>query len=295
MTKLSNPKRSGGPKTAEGKAVAARNSLKTGAYASAMILPGESEAEFLELKESLLVDLQAVGILESALVNELSAIVWKKLRLDQVEHRSVVQCMHERLTAKSFYSVGLPRQLEFDIALNHPWFWDTDCIKHIELSKKLIRSMTKDSDRAEELKDIEKRLPVLYWRMVEWVRDESNTWTLFNVSKKDFEYLKIVAVQSGIWYNLLAFVWQELSLWVFKEFSAIEFALVHKSKIEALIPQVMDQRLMRMMQLDGVTRARDDLDRAFFRGLKALRVEQEWRLKHQVIDITPKAVNAKTD
>lgn len=295
MTKLSNPKRSGGPRTAEGKAVASRNSIKTGAYTSAMILPGESEAEFLELKESLLVDLQAVGILESALVNELSAIVWKKLRLDQVEHRSVEQCMHERLTAKSFYSVGLPRQLEFDIALSHPWFWDPDCVKHMELGRKLIRCMTEDSDRAEQLKDIEKRLPLLYWRMVDWARDASIPRHFFYVDIKDFNFLKTLAEDSGVWCNLLALAWKEVTLWVFKEFSAIEFALGYKPKIEALIPQVMDQRLMRMMQLDGVTRARDDLDRAFFRGLKALRVEQEWRLKHQGIDITPKAVNAKTD
>jgi hypothetical protein len=72
MTKLSNVKRSGGPRNSAGNAIAARNSLKTGAYSSAMVLPGENEVEFQELKDSLLVDLQAVGMMESALVNELS-------------------------------------------------------------------------------------------------------------------------------------------------------------------------------------------------------------------------------
>ncbi len=295
MTKLSNVKRSGGPRTAAGKAIAARNSLKTGAYSSAMILPGESEAEFQELKDSLLVDLQAIGMLESALVNQLADIVWKKLRIDQVEHRSVMQRLNERLTAKSFYSVGLQRQLEFDIALDHPWFWESDCRKYIDLTRELVIRLLEEDARSEVLLEIKEKLPVLYWRMVCQARDELRPQMLLRGDPKDFRYIKEIAEHSGHWDSVMGFAWRDLSFWVAKELSALEFALGHKSTIEALIPQVMDQRLMQMVQMDGVVRARDDLDRAFFRILKELRAQQEWRLKHQVIDVTPNQVVSKTD
>lgn len=295
MTKLTKVKRSGGPKTPEGKAVAARNSLKTGAYAHAVILPGESEAEFQELKDSLQADLQAVGMLESVLADELSALLWKKLRVDQVESRAVVKNLNEGFTAKSFYAEGLPRQLEFDIALNHPWFWEGGCRTHVAQARDLVARLSDELTRSDVIDAIKECLPVLYWRMVHKVRHEFRTQDLFNVKTEDFEYLKTVAEQSGVWDHVLGFAWKEMSLWIVKELDALEFALAQKPKIEALIPQVKDRRLMQVMRIDGVARARGDLDRAFFRGLKELRAQQEWRLKHQVIDITPKAVNHKTD
>lgn len=295
MTKLSNVKRSGGPRTAAGKAIAARNSLKTGAYSSAMILPGESEIEFKELKDSLLVDLQAVGMMESALVNELAVIVWKKLRVDQVEHRSVLQRLNERFTPESFYGVGLPSQREFDIALNHPWFWESDCPKYIDQARELVIRLLEEDTRPEVLIEIKQKLPVLYWRMVNRVRYMLRPEALFRVRPEDFEHLKTLAQISGDWNNVMGLVWQELSFGVAKELSALEFALGHKPMIEALIPQVMDQRLMQMVQMDGVVRARDDLDRAFFRILKELRAQQEWRLKHRVVDVTPNQAVSKTD
>lgn len=42
MAGITKSKRSGGPKTAEGKLVASQNQLKTGAYSSLAILPNEN-------------------------------------------------------------------------------------------------------------------------------------------------------------------------------------------------------------------------------------------------------------
>jgi hypothetical protein len=43
-------KRSGGPKTAEGKLAVANNALKTGSYSSRAVLPGESEEDLKQLQ-----------------------------------------------------------------------------------------------------------------------------------------------------------------------------------------------------------------------------------------------------
>ena len=46
--------RTGGPKTTAGKLASSKNALKTAAYAVTVILPGDQEEKFLELKIVLL-------------------------------------------------------------------------------------------------------------------------------------------------------------------------------------------------------------------------------------------------
>jgi hypothetical protein len=43
---MTHSRRTGGPKTAEGKAVSSWNALKTGAYSHSITLPGEQASEF---------------------------------------------------------------------------------------------------------------------------------------------------------------------------------------------------------------------------------------------------------
>jgi hypothetical protein len=73
---LPKSKRSGGPRTVEGKAVAAMNALGTGAYSALIVLPGENEAEFLALEERLFADFQPGDLAESALVHEIAGLIW---------------------------------------------------------------------------------------------------------------------------------------------------------------------------------------------------------------------------
>ena len=53
---MTQSKRTGGPKTPEGKRVSAHNALKTGAYTSLIILPGESEQDFQQLEDQFIHD-----------------------------------------------------------------------------------------------------------------------------------------------------------------------------------------------------------------------------------------------
>lgn len=58
------------------------------------------------------------------------------------------------------------------------------------------------------------------------------------------------------------------------------------TEIEAAIQRVKQNRLLELMQAPGIIRARDDLGRAFSRGLSELRRQQLWRLKMTAIDVT---------
>ena len=67
--------KSGGPKTQVGKVVASQNSLNAA------------------LEQLFIDDLRPIGVVEFALVQSLVKITWKKLRLEKMEVRVIVDCL----------------------------------------------------------------------------------------------------------------------------------------------------------------------------------------------------------
>ena len=69
-----------GPITEAGKAIAAMNSLKHGLTARRAVLPGENKEEFDTLVAQLLAEHAPCGALETELVNEIAACLWRLQR-----------------------------------------------------------------------------------------------------------------------------------------------------------------------------------------------------------------------
>ena len=88
---IPNKARSGGPRTASGRAVTANNAIKNGAYAVQVVLPGEDAAQFEAMESELMRDFEPVGMAEVAMVHDLAVLTWKKLRIDRVEHSMMRQ------------------------------------------------------------------------------------------------------------------------------------------------------------------------------------------------------------
>ena len=80
-----NARKSTGPKTPEGKAVARLNALKHGLLSQPILLPNEDEASLMQLSERLHSQLQPVGELESLLVERIVAAAWRLRRVLAVE------------------------------------------------------------------------------------------------------------------------------------------------------------------------------------------------------------------
>jgi hypothetical protein len=80
-----NARKSTGPKTPEGKAVARLNAVKHGLLSQQVLLPGEDAAALIELGERVRAEWQPVGQLEDMLVEEIIAGFWRLRRLRQVE------------------------------------------------------------------------------------------------------------------------------------------------------------------------------------------------------------------
>ncbi len=76
-----------GPRTDAGKAVSSMNSLKHGLTAKTVVLPGESKADFDRLHQQLTEEHAPAGALETELVAEIAACLWRLQRARRYESK----------------------------------------------------------------------------------------------------------------------------------------------------------------------------------------------------------------
>lgn len=292
MTGSFRVKRSGGPRTEEGKAVAARNALKTGIYATSVVMPGESEEEFVELRDALLVELGASGVLEASLVHDLAVITWKKARLDRLEHRVVIQRLNAPETGEEFFLLGLERTPENEWALSHLFALTPEAIAEIDLRETLGRRLIDAETRVEAIAQIQQSLPELFDEMHVWVRDEFDDEIFRGADTLQLFKARRFAAEKGSFIPLINLAAVGLGHRILAECQRSRRAIEALPKIEAIRERIHDERLSNLVTSEGPSRARDDLNRAFFRTLKEFRTQQAWRRSNEVIDVSPERTEA---
>lgn len=80
-----NAQRSTGPRTADGKAVSAQNSVKHGVLSQKAISRYEDRSAYDELVGQLAADIRPATALEDALVQRLAILIWRERRLGHAE------------------------------------------------------------------------------------------------------------------------------------------------------------------------------------------------------------------
>lgn len=80
-----NARRSTGPRTPEGKAVAALNARRHGLLARDPVVPGEDADAYAAVRDRLHKDLAPVGELEEFLVDRVASLSWRLARLTGIE------------------------------------------------------------------------------------------------------------------------------------------------------------------------------------------------------------------
>jgi hypothetical protein len=84
-----NGKKSTGPATEEGRAKSSRNATKLGIFSQARLLEEESAAEYEALLDALILEQDAVGVLEIHYVSEIAKGLWRKRRLARAETAAI--------------------------------------------------------------------------------------------------------------------------------------------------------------------------------------------------------------
>ena len=80
-----NAQKSTGPQSPRGKAVARMNALKHGFLAEQVVIPGEDDQEFFDLRRRFLDELGPDGVLERELVDQVVVTFWRLRRVRRVE------------------------------------------------------------------------------------------------------------------------------------------------------------------------------------------------------------------
>jgi len=91
-----NAQGSTGPRTYEGKRMAARNSFKHGLLARPALLPDEDEKAFREFVEERIRELDPVGALESELAEQIVGQMWRLRRFQRLEAGLFIRDRAER-------------------------------------------------------------------------------------------------------------------------------------------------------------------------------------------------------
>jgi hypothetical protein len=89
-----NAQKSTGPRTAGGKDRVRRNALSLGLYAQATLLPGEDEAEYLQLLAAHFDLWDPANLVEDLYVAEIADLRWKLNRLNRGEQAYLSDCVY---------------------------------------------------------------------------------------------------------------------------------------------------------------------------------------------------------
>ncbi len=276
---MAKGKRTGGPKSQAGKIASSKNALKTGAYSATVILPGEQEEQFRELESSFINDFRPADTAEAAMVHDLAVLTWKKLRLDKLEQRVILEKLNRPITIFETNHSKLLSQYSFGAYQKY----------YRELSDEQIESYKKSYKYAQTLHQkivivhqdvelIESDHPYLLETIQELIDEHS----LMNPTIEN-----VIRLEIWIDNEKVSFLKHCLKTFIQQSYPIIWYT-EHQTQIDEEIQMIKDQRLLALMEVSTAARARDDLSREFYRTLTELRKHQAWRQRQQLIDITPK-------
>lgn len=276
---LPKRKRSGGPQTDAGKQASSRNALKTGAYSSLIVLPGESEEDFKALEEQFLHDFSPRDIAEAAMVQNLAVITWKKLRVEKLEHAGLIRLLNNNFELPEYF------QIKFDFqghdperALGLARLTESDHIPDWKVGFKLLRKFSKQGATEKELDQLQNDAALVYEFLLEAARE------LGVEGRGHLAWSKLQVTNALNETNDFVTKFSKKFLIKYKE---QEWVIEHFDMLKAMVVDIQESRLLKFIKSGSAQRVYDDLDRAFYKTLSELRRHQQWRRDMQAIDVTP--------
>jgi len=271
-------KKSGGPKTAEGKLIASRNSLKTGTYSKIAVLPHESQEEFDQLVDQFHGDFYPRDAIELTLIRDLAIITWKKIRLDRLEHAHLIKKLSDPISLEEFLSCGRG----FTKEAFQCWV-DSNEISEGQLKTYIsaleyIRPHLRKNITVEQLNHIKKNFEWVYASIVDAYR-QTESLSLAEPEMEDIVY-KIYRRSDQQEKYLIPTCFESL----IPMFDATIWCANNREEIEYAVGQVKQGRLLNLVQQGGPHRASDDLNRDMIRTINEYRKHHEWRLNNKTIN-----------
>ena len=263
-----NARRSTGPVTAEGKAIASRNATRHGLLSGRLFLDEEDPAQFQELVRNFASSLKPVGALEETLVERIAVTVWRQRRLVQAETATLNLARQPIPIAKAI-GPELGRGYGNEINPSEIKPYDSD-------REDWCRGALAEIEKLEaiDLRTLEEGAPLIYAQLMNDA--EGTTADAF-----------LAEHRSG----LTGYI-DELMRWCRKKLREAE----SRPHLMAIAEQMRAKRLVLTPDtLELLSRYQTTLDNQLYKALKALREAQEWRLKTLEAAPTDAAINGPGD
>lgn len=272
---MAQSKRTGGPKTEAGKMASAKNAIKTGAYSSLIILPGESEDDFRELEEQFVRDFSPEDVVAATMVHTLTVLTWKKLRAQKIEHAGLVRVLAAKFDITDFIRVSFP----VDISNPGPVLTVLDAMTEavedeLRVAFGYCKQFIEAIPNAQELQSMKQQSPMLYDHLESKApsgRQDCNFWPSMNVKNGHEQVIPFIKHYCETFLS---------------DNDIPVMAVKHAVRLREIIKEIKEARLLKFMQESSIQRVHDDLDRAFYRTLSELRKHQHWRQERNTVDVT---------
>ena len=272
---MSQSKRTGGPKTKAGKMASSKNAIKTGAYSTLIILPGESEKDFQELEEQFVRDFSPDDIVAATMVHNLTVLTWKKLRAQKIEHAGLVRVLAAKFEITDYFRATFPADIEDAGGI----LTVVDGMSQSEEDELRVAFGYCDqfvlaTPNAQDLQLMKQQSPLLF----EYLESKASS------GMKDCSFWPSMKATNGHG-QVLPFIKHHCEIFLSKN-AVYAKAVKHSVRLRQIVKEIKEGRLLKFMQDNSIQRVHDDLDRAFYRTLSELRKHQHWRQERNTVDVT---------
>lgn len=273
---MAQSKRTGGPKTEAGKMASAKNAIKSGAYSSLIILPGECERDFKELEDRFFHDFRPEDGVAATMVKSLAILTWKKLRAQKIEHSGLVRVLATKFDITDYLRVSFP----VEVTNPGPVLTVVDAMTEgvedeLRIAFGYCDQFILATPNAQELQLMRQQSPLLY----EYLESKASS------EMKDCSFWPSMHVKNGH-EQVFPFIHYHCKTFL-SDNDVPVLAVKHAFRLREIIKEIKEARLLKFMQESSIQRVHDDLDRAFYRTLSELRKHQHWRQERNTVDVTP--------
>ena len=275
---VSRSRRSGGPQTDEGKKIASRNALKTGVYSNITVLPAESQEEFDALVEQLHQDFSPNDSVEKSLLHDLAVLTWKKSRLTRLEQSGLLRKLSAPITLEEFKSSGVDYTKEaFQFWNERQSFTEQEQVSYKRMLD-IVKPLHHRKVTLKHLEEIQKSCLEVF----KTILDAYLHFNSLDDEEPSLEILQkeIVCPPGQDAQYLVEYV---IGI-IIPAYKAALWCTKNAGKINEAVALIKQERLLKAMQIDGSSRAYDDLSRSYLRILNEYRTHHDWRNHNRYVN-----------
>ncbi len=245
-----------------------------------MVLPGESEQDFLELLTQFNRDFLPSDVAEAAIVRELAVLTWKRLRLERLEYSAFLDAMNEPISHMDLYAKEAPMKSGMDWLIADLSVVTPELVNDCQQMLVAVKRLTDSKSLADDFAKLPNEHPKVFQAFVDlakehFVFDDDERITPQLLLRLELEYLN--SHQNFI---------ESAIIQLQDKADQVIFVNYHFDKLKQVVASIKEERVLQQLRKDGAQRVSDDLSRTFFRTLAELRRQQKWRKDIGTIDVT---------